>query len=118
MVDEVDILLVIPDRRLRAYTLAEALEQGYEVIAVPRARHAQVLLRTGVTPRLLVIDLVGVGGEDDATRDLLARPPEGLLTLVGALERADVAHLPPERVMLRPFTVGQLVARIRQLLSA
>lgn len=117
MAGEVDILLVIPDRRLRAYALAELVEQGYEVIAVPRARHARALLRAGASPRLLVVDLFGLPENGDAVRDLLDRPSDRLLVLVGALERKEVQGLPPPHVLGRPFTVGQLVERIRRLVK-
>ncbi len=118
MADDVDVLLVIPDHRLRAFALAELLEQGYEVMAVPRARHARALLRAGVSPRLVIVDLVGLAENGDALRDLLGDSPERLLVLVGALERQEVAHLPPCRVLGRPFTVGQLVERVQRLLGS
>jgi len=115
---EVDVLLVMADRRQRAYALGELLELGYEVVAVPRARHARALVRAGVRPRLLVVDLAGLSDGGDAVRDLLTHPPLGLLVLVSAFQREDVAHLPPGHVLVRPFTVGQLVERVRHLLGA
>ena len=117
MAGEVDILLVIPDRRLRAYALAELVEQGYEVIAVPQARHARALLGAGISPRLLVVDLFGLPENGGAVRDLLDRSPDRLLVLVGALEKTEAERLPALRVLGRPFTVGQLVERIQRLVG-
>ncbi len=107
-----DLLLVVPDRRVRSFLLAQLQEEGYTVAAVPTVRHGRHLLWEGVRPRLLVIDLVGLGEPDEDLLQLREDAGVSVLALGGAVERTRAQQLGFE-VLSRPFTVAQLVAHIR-----
>lgn len=106
-----EVLLVLPDTRLRAFALAQLREEGYQVVAVPDFHAARQWLSRGARPQVVVVDLAVA---EDPQLAGLARSGVAVLTLGGQLdrgraERLGLAHLS------RPFTVGQLVERVRRL---
>jgi len=116
-----DVLLIAADRQLRRLLYAQLLEEGYSVLALPSLETALAhLLRGGEAPRLTVLDLHGqavTGQQVDNLSQLTGRAP--LILCGGALDRATLtqAGLPPARVLLRPFTVGDLLHEVRRTLS-
>ncbi len=108
----VELLLIVPDRRLRSFLLAQIAEEGYTVAAVPTVEHGRLLLREGVGPRLVVVDLMGLEEPDEALRRLREEAGKPVLALGGAVER-ERAHRLGLEMLVRPFTIAQLVARIR-----
>jgi DNA-binding response OmpR family regulator len=108
----VDLLLIVPDRRLRSLLLAQLGEEGYGVAAVPTVRHGRLLLHHGLRPGLVVLDLVALGEPDEAILRLREEAQAPLLALGGAVEQERARRLGLE-VLSRPFTIAQLVARIR-----
>lgn len=77
------------------------------------------LIRGGEPPRLTVLDLHGqavAGWQIDDLLQLTGRAP--LILCGGAMDRATLtqAGLPPTRVLLRPFTVGDLLQEVRRAL--
>ncbi|MDR5708782.1 MAG: hypothetical protein QN172_08890 [Armatimonadota bacterium] len=107
-----DLLLIVPDRRLRSLLMAQLGEEGYRVAAVPAVRHGRLLLHQGLRPRLVVLDLVALPEPDEAILRLREEAQAPLLALGGAVERERAGRLGLE-LLSRPFTVAQLVARIR-----
>lgn len=110
-----DLLLVVPDRRLRAFLLAQLQEEGYRVVAVPTVRHARLVLWQGISPRLVVLDLADLREPDEALQRLLAEASAPVLAAAGAVDRERAQRLGVTEVIARPFTVAQLVARVRAL---
>ncbi len=108
-----EVLLALPDRRLRALVLAQLQEEGYQVVAVPRFSHALRLLARGLRPKAVVAEL-----EDapEAALEGLRRSGVAVLVVGGQLEREKAKRLPLPCI-LRPFTVGQLVDRVRDLVG-
>lgn len=112
-----DILLLIPDRRLRAFILAQLTEEGYRVVAVPTVRHGRFLLRRGEEPRLIVLDLTGLKEPDEAIKQLLSETGARVLAAIGVLERERAQRLGLRETIARPFTIAQLVARVGALIG-
>lgn len=117
MDETADVLLVVPDRRLRAFLLAQLEEEGYRVVAVPTVRHARLVLWRGLAPRLVVVDFAGLMEPDPDVARLLADAGAPVLAAVGAVERERARQLRLTEVIARPFTVAQLVERVRTLLG-
>lgn len=105
------MLLVLPDTRLRAFVLAHLQEEGYQVVAVPDFRAARRLLARGLRPRVVVADLAAAS---DPELQGLAQSGVAVLAVSGQLDRDRAARLGLPYVV-RPFTVGQLVERVRSL---
>jgi len=106
-----EVLLVLPDTRLRAFVLAHLQEEGYQVVAVPDFGAARRLLARGLRPRVVVAELAAAS---DPELQGLARSGVAVLVVSGQLDRGRAARLGLPYV-LRPFTVGQLVERVRSL---
>ena len=115
-----NVLLIAADRQFRRLVYAQLLEEGYSVLAVPALETALAhLLRGGEPPRLAVLDLHGQAVTGQQLHDLsqlTGRAP--LILCGGALDRAALAQAdpPPAAVLLRPFTVGDLVREVRRAL--
>jgi DNA-binding response OmpR family regulator len=112
-----DVLLIIPDRRLRAFILAQLTEEGYRVVAVPTVRHGRFLLQRGEAPRLVVLDLAGLKEPDEAVIQLLSGIQARVLAAVGILERERAQRLGIGETIVRPFTIARLVEHIRALIG-
>ncbi len=102
---------MLPDTRLRAFVLAHLQEEGYQVVAVPEFGAARGLLARGQRPRVVVAELAAAS---DPELQGLARSGVAVLAVSGQLERDRAARLGLPYVV-RPFTVGQLVERVRSL---
>ena len=115
-----DVLLIAADRQFRRLAYAQLLEEGYSVLALPSLETALAyLLRGGSPPRLAVLDLHGQDVTGRQIGDLSQLTVgAGLILCGGALDRAVLtqADLPPARVLLRPFAVGDLLQEVRRAL--
>lgn len=114
---EPDVLLIIPDRRLRAFILAQLTEEGYRVVAVPTVRHGRLFLVREGKPRLVVLDLASVKEPDAAIMQLQADAQAPVLAAVGILDQERARSLGLDETITRPFTIAQLVARVRALIG-
>ncbi|MDR5694732.1 MAG: hypothetical protein QN198_03155 [Armatimonadota bacterium] len=112
-----DILLIIPDRRLRAFILAELVEEGYEVVAVPTVRHGRFLLHRGEKPGLIILDLGSIKEPDTAIEQLRAAVQAPILAAIGMVDQERARRLGLDETITRPFTIAQLVARVRELIG-
>ncbi len=110
-----DVLLVISDTRLRAFVLAQLEEDGYRVVALPGLEPARELLRTSARPRVALVDLGDLSDEDVQE---LGRSGVPVVAVAGVVDRARVPRLGLRHVLAKPVTVGQLVARVRELLPS
>ena len=114
-------MLIAADWQFRRLVYAQLLEEGFSVLALPALEAALAYLLQGGEPsRLTVLDLQGQQATGAQLKDLSrlsGRAP--LIVCGGALDRATLAQagLPSARVMLRPFSVGDLVQEVQRVLS-
>ncbi len=108
-----EVLVVLPDARLRALVAAQLQEEGYQVVAVPDFTAARRRLSRGVRPRVVVADLAVA---EDVELSALARSGVAVLTVGGQVDRSRAAQLGLPHLS-RPFTVGQLAERLRGLVG-
>jgi len=116
-----DVLLIAADEQFRRLVYAQLLAAGYAVLALPPLDTALAyLLRGGEPSRLTVLDLQGQqfsGQRLDELSRLTGRAP--LILCGGALDRVTLTQvsLPSCQVLLRPFSVGDLVQEVQRVLS-
>ncbi len=115
------ILLAGGDWRSRALILAQLKEEGCDVTAVETWDEAELLLRKhAVRPDAVVFDVEGEGHAEAALATLhrLAGAARSLvLTLSSLLPAPSVRSLGFEHVLVRPYTVGDVVAAVRTVLA-
>jgi hypothetical protein len=113
------ILLIAAEWQFRALVRAQLLEEGYEVQALPDLKVALFHLeRGGPRPRLAIVDLKGLKVEvDDIARLWKLAEQAPLLLCGGLLDRGllDRDGMPPARLRVRPFSVGDVVAEVRRM---
>jgi DNA-binding response OmpR family regulator len=116
-----EILLIAADWQFRTLVRAQLLEEGLSVRSLPSLEVALAdLLRGGEQPQLTILDVEEPHTEVRQLRDLWQLTNQAPLLLCGGilnralLERDD---LPPAQVLLRPFRVGDIVERARELLT-
>ena len=116
-----EILLIAADWQFRALVRAQLLELGYTVRALPSLEVGLAyLLRGGQQPRLTVLDTQGLEIEGPMLADLRRLTGGAPLILCGgAFNRPLLAQMeaPPDRTLLRPFRVGDLVEQVRRMLA-
>lgn len=115
-----EILLIAAEWQLRALVRAQLLEEGYEVMALPSIEIGLAyLVRSNQMPRLAIVDVQRLKPEAQQISDLWQLTGQAPLILCGkASWRGEPVpqDLPPARVMLRPFCVGDLVEQVRRTL--
>ena len=113
------ILLIAADWQFRALVRAQLLEEGYEVQAFPDLEVALFYLARGDSrPQLAIVDSQGLRIEPDAISRLWQlMDEEPLLFCAGLLDRGMLvrAGMPPARQLVRPFSVGDVVAEVRRM---
>ena len=116
-----EILLIAVGWQFRALVRAQLLEEGFEVRALPTLEAALAyLLRSGEQPRLTILDTQDVEIEARPLQDLWRLTGEAPLLLCrSALSQVTLSQegMPPARVLLRPFRVGDVVQEVRRMLA-
>jgi len=116
-----EILLIAEDWQFRALVRAQLLEEGFEIRALPTLETALAyLVRSGKQPRLTILDTQDVEIEARPLQDLWRLTGEVPLLLCGsALSQVTPSQegMPPARVLLRPFRVGDVVQEVRRMLA-
>jgi DNA-binding response OmpR family regulator len=116
-----EILLIAADWQFRALVRAQLLELGYAVRALPSLEVGlSYLLRGGRQPRLTVLDTQGMEIEVQMLENLRRLTGGAPLILCGgAFSRLLLEQIepPPDRTLLRPFRVGDLVEQVRRTLA-
>ncbi len=115
-----EILLIAADWHFRALVRAQLLDEGYAVRAWPSVEIALAyLVRGGEQPRLTILDAQGIDVDAQALSDLWRLIGGASLILCGGmLDRKTLSQedLPPMKVLLRPFRIGDLVEQVRKVL--
>ncbi|HXH05951.1 MAG TPA: 2'-5' RNA ligase family protein [Vicinamibacterales bacterium] len=114
-----DVIVVVADRNERALLRAQLLEEGFEVVAVATPYDAELLLRNDRPPRrALVVEATGLDRVDRTLPVLLRLAgPERVLVLTSSLGpgAGELRTLGAAHVLSRPYRIGDVVDRIRQL---
>ncbi|MFC4274150.1 ATP-binding protein [Achromobacter aloeverae] len=117
------VLVVDDDSMVRDLVTQVLADAGYRTIAAADAASAMTVLRGGVIPELLLTDvgLPGLNGRQlaDAARELL--PGQKVLFMTGYAANAVVgggeALDPGMSVLMKPFEVGELTAKVAEMLE-
>lgn len=123
------IFLIAADWQFRALVCAQLLGEGFEVRPWSSFQAAlQDLIISGQRARLTILDIKDLDFEAGATGDFLrlmedtplilcgdALSQSSLSTLLTSRAKVDQEGPPPDRVLLRPFRVGDLVEEVRRV---
>jgi hypothetical protein len=115
-----DIVLLGPEWPERALLRAQLIEAGYEVVATDAWPIPRPFLRSDMKPRVLIVDLRGLPEPRQALDDIRGViPPERVVvvTALGTMSVTDILSL-GFRVVMRPTTIGHIVAAAAELLRA
>jgi DNA-binding response OmpR family regulator len=114
------IWVIAADWQFRAMVLAQLLEEGYQVRAMPSPQMAlAALLRGEEPPHLLIVDTHDGKIEPRVLHDLWQAAGQAALILCGSAQHRAALHQEdlPARLMLRPFRVADLVREVREALA-
>jgi hypothetical protein len=114
-----DVIVLGAEWRERVLLRAQLIEDGHDVVAVDTWPIPQLHRGAGMRPRVLLIDLHAWPRPRetlDALRVVL--PPERILVVIalGSLTGDEVRER-GFNVIERPATIGQIVAKVGELLS-
>jgi DNA-binding NtrC family response regulator len=105
----------------RALLRGELLEDGLDVIGFASLEDALAELDLDATPRpdLIVLELKGLEDEEDENLARLARSGLPIILLGGAVElsKKAVGDGKWAAIFKRPFTLGQVVQAVNELLN-
>lgn len=116
-----DVLLVMPDTRLRALISAQLQEEGYDVLPVSSLMQAFRLLQRGVAPRLIVLEALGLHEYGEDILALMRLTPAPVLLLTSAMQENPVSEdqlraRSQLTILRRPFAISDLVKKVNALL--
>ncbi len=113
------VLLIQPQWPARALLKAELEEAGWEVLGADTSRLAiDLTTARGFRPDAVVVDTVGLSVDAADLQELqFMRGRAPLLLLQSSQYDPPDAALSPSAVLRRPFTIGDVVNALRQLLT-
>ncbi|MBW2029865.1 MAG: hypothetical protein JRH06_11900 [Deltaproteobacteria bacterium] len=116
-----DVVWIIDSKQWpRACLRAELMERGFEAIGFTTLAQAIAAyhLRIYEKPRLIILDLFELDGEDEEIV-LLSRLGIPVMLLGGAvqLNREAVRRISWAHVIRRPYTIGNIADKVEQLLK-
>jgi DNA-binding response OmpR family regulator len=111
--DKMPIVFVIArDWTLRTGVRAELRERGIEALGMDAPADAGRAIASGQLPAVVVLEAIPELAADIAIRKLVENVPT---ILIGS--RTETVPLPPvDTVFYRPVTVGEIVARVHELI--
>jgi two-component system response regulator RegX3 len=114
-------ILIVEDERSIAEPLAAHLgREGFDADLAPSVSDARAAMAAGVPPDLILLDVMLPDGDGrDLCREIRARSsvPIIMLTARGAeVDRIVGLELGADDYVVKPFSAGELVARIRAIL--
>jgi hypothetical protein len=110
-----DVVLLVSEWPMRALLRAQLIEEGYDVVAVDAWPIPRQYLVSGMKPRVLVIDLLGLPRPRmvlEEVRYVIQPRHVIVLTALGTVDADDIRRLGFHAID-RPATVGSLVAAIK-----
>lgn len=117
-----DVLVVVADRHERSLLRAQLLEEGFEVVAVDTPYDAELVLRGNPTLlRAVVVEATGLERPERTLPPLLRLAgPERVLVLTSSLgpAAAELRDLGAAHVVSRPYRIGEIVEKVRELAAA
>jgi len=115
------IVLIAKQWKARAFIMAQLLEEGYEVMALRTIEEAMRLLAQEMTrPRLIILDTLGQSLSETTLADLRALSGgTPMLLCTGPFDLAwlDLKEAEFADLLVRPFTVGDVVNAVREALG-
>lgn len=116
------VLVISSEWKLRALARAQLEEEGYDATGVKTLAEAvRLLLIERIAPAAVIVDMSSAVVGESSLRDLLALVgPEKIVACLGAfdLPRYDPRSFGLEHVLVRPFTIGDLVRVTKQVAGA
>jgi DNA-binding response OmpR family regulator len=111
--DEMPIVFVIArDWTLRTGVRAELRERGIEALGMDAPADAGRAIASGQLPAVVVLEALPELAGDAGIRKLVENVPTILIA-----SRTETVPLPPvDTVFYRPVTVGEIVARVHELI--
>jgi DNA-binding response OmpR family regulator len=107
------VFVIARDWTLRAAVRAELREHGVDALGMESADDAGRALAAGQIPAAVVIEAVSEIAGDSAIQKLMERVPAVLVA-----SRTETFPLPPvAAVFYRPVRIGEIVARVREILA-
>ncbi|HXJ16292.1 MAG TPA: hypothetical protein VNM68_03745 [Candidatus Polarisedimenticolia bacterium] len=107
------VFVIARDWKLRAAVRAELREHGVETLGMESADDAGRALSAGQVPSAVVVEAVPEIAGESGIRKLIERVPAVLVA-----SRTETFPLPPvAAVFYRPVRVGEIVARVREMLA-
>jgi len=112
--DKMPVVFVIAhDWSLRAGVRAELRERGIEALGMDAAADAGRAIASGQLPAVVVLEAIPELAGDLAIQKLVERVPTLLIA-----SRTETVPLPPvDAVFYRPVRVGEIVARVHELIA-
>jgi DNA-binding response OmpR family regulator len=113
-IDEMPVVFVIArDWNLRAGVRAELRERGIEALGMDAPADAGRAVASGQLPAVVVLEAVPALAGDPGVQKLVENVPTILIA-----SRTQTVPLPPvDTVIYRPVRVGEIVARVHELIT-
>jgi hypothetical protein len=114
-----DVIVLGAEWPERAFLRAQLIEEGYEVVAVDTWPIPRLYRRSGMKPRVLLIDLHELPNPRETLDEVrFVLPPERVLvvTALGSLTAEEVQAC-GFHVIERPVSIGQIASETAALLS-
>jgi DNA-binding response OmpR family regulator len=106
------VFVIARDWALRTGVRAELRERGMEALGMESASEAGAAITAGEVPAVVVIEAVSDIAGDPAIQQLVERVP----TILVASGTETVPLPPVDTVFYRPVRIGEIVARVQELL--
>lgn len=115
------IILIAREWKARAFIMAQLSEEGYGVRALQTLEEALMLLCRGmVRPRLIILDTLGQSLKEATLTDLQTLAGDApILVCTGPfdLARFDFEEAGFTNLLVRPFTVGDVMNAVREVIG-
>ena len=114
-----EIVLLGPEWPERALLRAQLLEEGYDVVATDAWPIPRQYLRSGMKPRVMIVDLHGLPEPREVLEEVGAVIPRDrvlVVTALGTITADEIAHL-GFHVVKRPVSVAEIVTAAKALLQ-
>jgi len=108
------VFIVAQDWMLRAGVRAELREKGIEALGMETVDDAARAIAAGQMPAAVVLEAAAESADDSAVSELARRVP--ILVIASGIRPAEIPAA-SAAVLYRPVRVGDIVARVLELLK-